>query len=100
MKLHFEDNLDYQITAIQSVVDLFKGQEISSSEFSVSYGDKIVSQNSLDLPENQLGIGNHLQLLDKEIHENLNCIQCKNGLKPSASLVHNTKHIVPFLKEM
>ena len=29
MKLQFEDNLDYQQTAIASVVDLFKGQEIS-----------------------------------------------------------------------
>ena len=87
MKLHFEDNLDYQNAAIQSVVDLFKGQEISSSEFSVRYGDKIVFQNSLNLPENQLGIGNQLQLLDEEIHENLKRIQFKNGLYPSASLV-------------
>ena len=29
MKLHFEPNLDYQHTAIESVCDLFRGQEIN-----------------------------------------------------------------------
>jgi len=28
MKLHFESNLDYQLAAIESVCDLFRGQEI------------------------------------------------------------------------
>ena len=37
MKLHFEDDLDYQKTAIESVVGLFKGQEISRSEFTVTF---------------------------------------------------------------
>ena len=37
MKLHFEDDLDYQQAAIRSVVNLFKGQEISRSEFTVTY---------------------------------------------------------------
>lgn len=31
MKLHFEPNLDYQRTAIESVCDLFRGQEICRS---------------------------------------------------------------------
>ena len=37
MKLQFEDNLDYQRAAIDAVVNLFKGQEITRSEFSVTY---------------------------------------------------------------
>ena len=37
MKLHFEDDLDYQKAAIESVVNLFKGQEISRSEFTVTF---------------------------------------------------------------
>ena len=37
MKLQFEDNLDYQHAAIDAVVNLFKGQEITRSEFSVTY---------------------------------------------------------------
>ncbi len=36
MKLHFEDNLDYQLDAIDSTVALFRGQEINRTEFTVS----------------------------------------------------------------
>ena len=36
MKLHFENNLDYQHAAIESVADLFKGQEINRTEFTVT----------------------------------------------------------------
>ena len=36
MKLHFESNLDYQHAAIEAVCDLFRGQEICRTEFTVS----------------------------------------------------------------
>ena len=36
MKLHFEPNLDYQKQAIESVADLFRGQEINRTEFTVT----------------------------------------------------------------
>jgi len=86
MKLHFEDNLDYQKDAIESVVDLFKGQEISRSEFTVTHRGKDDNHHAMGLTENQLGVGNRLQLLDDEIHGNLKDIQLKNGLRPSESL--------------
>ena len=35
MKLHFEANLDYQHAAIEAVCDLFRGQEICRTEFTV-----------------------------------------------------------------
>ena len=86
MKLHFEDNLEYQMTAIQAVVDLFKGQEISHSEFTVTRREKGGNNHSLGLTENQLGIGNRLQLHDEEIHDNLKQIQLRNSLRPSETL--------------
>ena len=36
MKLHFEPNLDYQLQAIEAVCELFRGQEICRTEFTVS----------------------------------------------------------------
>ena len=36
MKLHFEPNLDYQLQAIEAVCDLFRGQEICRTEFTVT----------------------------------------------------------------
>lgn len=89
MKLHFEDNLDYQKAAIESVVSLFKGQEISRSEFTVQLQPETDPKMSLPLgmEEGHLGIGNRLLLMDEEIEENLHKTQLTNGLCPSAKLV-------------
>jgi type III restriction enzyme len=80
MKLHFEDNLDYQQAAIASVVDLFKGQEISRSEFTVTYRPQAGPQATLGLVESDLGVGNRLQLIDDELLDNLVDVQLRNGL--------------------
>ena len=37
MKLHFEPNLDYQLQAIEAVCDLFRGQEVCRTEFTVTH---------------------------------------------------------------
>jgi len=87
MKLHFEDNLDYQKAAIEAAAGLFCGQDINRTEFTVS---KLVDPTGqLTIPgmeESTLGIGNRLQLLDDELLESLKSIQLRNGLRPSDSL--------------
>lgn len=85
MKLHFEPNLDYQHTAIESVCDLFRGQEICRTEFTVTRG-AVAQQQTLAFAQSDLGIGNRLHLLDDELLVNLGDIQIRNGLRPSASL--------------
>ena len=98
MRLHFESNLDYQLAAIEAVCDLFRGQEICRSEFTVTMrapsaplGDDLFpgttpQQMSLGVAESDLGIGNKLTLLDDEIAENLHAIQLRGGLPPSGVL--------------
>lgn len=83
MKLYFEDNLDYQQEAISSVVDLFKGQEINRTEFTVAHHADDTVQGSLGAIESALGIGNKLGLQDEEILQNLRNVQLRNGLQPS-----------------
>jgi type III restriction enzyme len=85
MKLHFEPNLDYQHTAIESVCDLFRGQETCRTEFTVTR-DALAAQQTLAFAQSDLGIGNRLQLLDDELLANLGDVQIRNGLRPSASL--------------
>ena len=69
IKLHFEDDLDFQISAVAAVVDLFAGQEINRSEFTVSHREAETNQGTLGLVESQLGIGNKLALLDGGLQE-------------------------------
>lgn len=84
MKLHFEPNLDYQLQAIESVCDIFRGQESCQTEFTVT----MAAPRGGLLPqlESDLGIGNRLSLLDDEIFSNLHAVQIRNGLPPSGSL--------------
>jgi len=100
MKLHFEPDLEYQRAAIDSVTDLFRGQEINRTEFTVTrrslpdgsgqarldLGAFLGPQGELGLVETELGIGNRLTLLDDEIIDNLRNIQLRNGLAPSTAI--------------
>ena len=85
MKLHFEPNLDYQLQAIEAVCDLFRGQEVCRTEFTVTR-DVADPQGRLAFAESDLGVGNRLTLLDDELLENLNDVQLAHGLPPSATL--------------
>lgn len=79
MKLHFEPNLDYQLQSIEAVCDLFQGQEICRTEFTVMQ-TAADDQLALAYEEEALGIGNRLSLLDDEILKNLQAVQLRNGL--------------------
>jgi len=84
MKLHFEPNLDYQLQAIEAVCDLFRGQEICRTEFTVT--KSAVGGAFLPGMESDLGVGNRLTLLDDELLANLQAVQLRNGLAPSTTL--------------
>ncbi|HFF8440720.1 TPA: type III restriction-modification system endonuclease [Serratia marcescens] len=96
MKLHFEPNLDYQMQAIEAVCDLFRGQEICRTEFTVTMkappsGVDLLAgtqpeQLTLGVAESDLGVGNRLTLLDDELYKNLADIQFRGGLPPSETL--------------
>lgn len=86
MKLHFEPNLDYQRQAIEAVCDLFRGQEVCRTEFTVTRSSAD-AQMRLAFAQNDLGVGNRLTLLDDELLRNLNDVQVRNGLAPSTTLV-------------
>lgn len=97
MKLHFEPNLDYQMQAIEAVCDLFRGQEVCRTEFTVTmkaptpagadlFPGTQPEQMTLGMAESDLGIGNRLTLLDDELHKNLAEIQLRGGLPPSGTL--------------
>ena len=78
MKIKFEENLEYQLEAINSVTDIFLGQEVNKSIFTVEKSSN--PQLSITSNENQTGTGNKISLIPEQISENLNKIQTRNGL--------------------
>ncbi|MFZ5527977.1 MAG: type III restriction-modification system endonuclease [Pseudomonadota bacterium] len=85
MKLHFEPDLDYQHQAIESVCDLFRGQEVCRTEFTVTM--RLPEQQlTLGVAETDLGVGNRLTLLDDQLLNNLQDVQLRNGLAPAGTL--------------
>ena len=85
MKIQFESDLDFQLQAVDAVCDLFRGQEICRTEFTVTRGPAD-PQTRLTFAENECGVGNRLTLQDDEILTNLKDIQLRNRLPPSESL--------------
>ncbi|NLY03674.1 MAG: DEAD/DEAH box helicase family protein, partial [Campylobacter sp.] len=81
MKIQFENDLKYQNDAVNSIVSIFEGQEICQSNFTVT----TINDNLLTY-QNDLGIGNRLELLDDEILNNVQNIQLKNGLSQTVSI--------------
>jgi type III restriction enzyme len=66
MKIQFESNLNYQDQAISSIVDIFEGQEVCQSNFSI-VRQQIKGKQQTSGDYDDLGIGNRLELLDDEL---------------------------------
>lgn len=81
MKLQFDSNQEYQLQAIQSVVDLFEGQPLSTGEYEFS-----LQQTNTSLAFTENGVGNAIRLTQQEIFENVRKVQQRNGLPESPEL--------------
>ncbi len=87
MRIVFNPKLDYQLDAINSVVNIFEGNPICQSNFTVAnlYGQ-------IGLQETNLGIGNKLSTRfdNDDILKNIHQIQLKNGLEKSVAIDRNS----------
>lgn len=71
MEIKFKDKLQYQVDAINSVIDLFEGQSILSSNISIMAPGMVSSFE---------GKGNLFDLSPQDLEENFKNVQQKNGL--------------------
>lgn len=81
MKIKFDSQQEYQLRAVQAVVDLFEGQSLNQSAFEISLG---TGTGSLAL--NDKGLGNALELSKKQLLANVQRVQERNGISPSEAL--------------
>ena len=77
MKLTFEPDLPFQKEAIESIIDLFEGQPMEDAIFEFNL-NKAGQLNLIN------GVSNKLVLSEEQILENLNAIQVRNSLSPTA----------------
>ena len=84
-ELKFDANLGFQQDAIQAITDIFLGQKVCQSNFTVR---KL--EDELNLDENTLGYSNQLQLLPEEILDNVHAVQLRNGLEQSSEAITKT----------
>ncbi len=79
MKLHFDPNQQFQIDAIQSIINIFEGQPLNRGDFDFSF-------NSESYLFKEGGIGNRLLITEEQVFNNVREIQRKNELSVSDSL--------------
>lgn len=83
MKFKFDPNQNYQIQAINSVVDLFDGMPVRDSSYSVSVAAK---NDGRLLDFSELAIANKFYLEEDQLLENLKAIQKRNVMPTSEKL--------------
>lgn len=64
MKIKFESELEYQQDAIKSIVDIFQGQDICKSNFTVYSPEFIANQTNIGI--NDIGFSNKLNLSESK----------------------------------
>jgi type III restriction enzyme len=89
MKIKFDSTLSYQQEAIDSIVNIFKGQDKCDSNFTVYSPEFLASQQNIEF--NEIGFGNRLTLNDGQLLDNIQKIQLTNGLAPSTRAQINRK---------
>jgi type III restriction enzyme len=82
MKLQFDANQPYQITAIEAITDLFEGQPQGAPEYSViqmgDWGGIFAGQQ-----QTELGVGNQMLLSPASLLANVRAIQARNDIDVS-----------------
>jgi type III restriction enzyme len=87
MKLQFDAKQEFQLAAVQAVVDLFYGQPLNKGDFQISF--QATGQGLFgSLVQTELGLGNALVLDRETILKNLQAVQERNGLD-------SDKHLLP-----
>lgn len=90
MKLKFDPNQQFQADAINSVVDLFKGQPQDAGNFLTKLQQRDAAEGIKLLKLDEVGaVGNNLVLDQDAILQNLKAVQNRNGLEVKESLAGN-----------
>ena len=97
MAIHFkfDDELAYQMRAVQSTVSLFDGLEAFETRFSMPKNRKgDIDKRILAAMPDAVAYANHFNLSPERLLQNLNNIQCQNSFKQSQNLAPEVQYTV------
>jgi type III restriction enzyme len=93
--LKFDAHQQYQQDAIDSIVDIFDGQTVKNSKFTIARTSRIQEIT------NNFGIGNKLELDHEDLMNNIIKIQDRNSIPRTTNLIDKTYPAIPnFTIEM
>ena len=82
MTFKFESHLEYQDDAVNSICDIFEGEEIFQSNFSIT---PIKGEESALFQRATIGIGNSIKMIEEDMLANMQRIQLRNGVPQSTT---------------
>ena len=91
MRIQFDSDLQFQNDAIASIVNIFEGQEVFESTFTV-YSPEYIDRQGI-INDDAMGYANRVKLSDSKIMQNVHQIQLNKGLKLSSPDEINTKRL-------
>jgi len=85
MKLQFDAQQQFQIDAVNSVVDIFDGQPLHHGDFEIRFDTSYENLLSGQV-QTELGMGNRLLLKDEAVLANVHRVQDANAIDRTPSL--------------
>jgi type III restriction enzyme len=85
MKLQFDSSQDYQLDAVQAVIDVFEGQSLGDGGLGTSF-----RQEGSSLAFTERGVGNQLVISEEQLLDNIQRVQLRHQLGRSTELVRTT----------
>ena len=82
MKLKFDANQQYQIDAVNSIVEIFDGQPLNKGDFEITINYNAEGSLGSEI-QTELGVGNNLLISEKTILDNIRKIQERNDIDES-----------------
>lgn len=80
MTIKFESHLEYQDDAVNSICDIFEGEEIFQTNFSIS-----LRAGAQTRTEGNIGIGNSIKIIEEDMLDNIQRVQLRNGVPQSTA---------------
>ncbi|MEO8351797.1 MAG: DEAD/DEAH box helicase family protein, partial [Chthoniobacteraceae bacterium] len=82
MKIQFDPKQEYQLDAVNAVVELFDGQPLEKPDYSVIFQTMAYGEGELFAGQarTELGVGNRLLVSNEKLLENLRAVQERNDL--------------------